>query len=709
MTTLNEIKSIKEQKNLKKLTTLELSNLSGVPVGTLNKILSFKTLSVKYETLQKLKQALGMLEDNVKIIFPIKDNFGYVKVGACTPSVRVADVDYNVNQIKKGIDQAFIKKVKVLVFPELSLTAYTCGDLFYQDTLLNSAINGLYEIVDYSYGKDMLIFVGMPIMNNGLLYNVAVCVFNGKILGFNPKNNVSNYNGYYQKRYFNEYNGNGEIYLNGEVYPFTNKLLYTCTNIANLTVGVEISDDMFSNVSLSSIHAENGATICVNLSASNETAFKSNLTKKTIEDNSYRNLLGYVYANAGVGESTTDMVFAGRNFIAENGKTLKESGLFSEGLIVSDIDCDYLTFERSKRLNFSRQGKCDYKRIHFTFSDVGSLLDRQYSKTPFIPSSNEEINEKCDVILNLQAQALAKRLAHINAKTLVLGISGGLDSTLAILVAVRAMKILNRDTKDVLAVTLPCFGTTSRTKNNAETLCNCLNVSFREVNIKEAVKIHFKDIGHDETVLDVTYENSQARERTQVLMDIANETGGIVLGTGDLSELALGWATYNGDHMSMYGVNASIPKTLIRYIVDYEANRSGKLLKETLKDVLDTPVSPELIPANGEDIAQKTEDIVGPYLLHDFYLYYAIKMGFKPSKIYYVAKNTFSGIFDNQTLYKWLRNFYWRFFNQQFKRSCLPDGVKVDEVSLSPRGEFVMPSDAIKNEWLNDLEKAKDF
>ena len=494
-------------------------------------------------------------------------------------------------QIKKGIDSAYAKGVKVLVFPELSITAYTCGDLFYQDALLNSAINGLFDLVNYSCGKDMLIFVGMPIRNCGMLYNVAVCINNGNILGFTPKNNVSNYSGFYQKRYFNEYLGVGEIVLNEKVYPFSSNLIYSCQNMPNFNVCVEIGDDIFTNITPSSIHAENGGIICVNLSASNETAFKSNLIKSIIKDNSYRNLLGYVYANAGVGESTTDMVFAGGNVIAENGKILSESKLFSEGLTISDIDCDYLNFERSKRLNFSHKTKSEYKKVYFTLNSVNSDIDREYSKTPFIPSNKEEINEKCDIILNLQAQALAKRLSHINAKTLVLGISGGLDSTLAILVAVRAMKILNRDTKDVLAVTLPCFGTTSRTKNNAEILCNCLNVSFREVNIKEAVRVHFKDIGHDESVLDVTYENSQARERTQVLMDIANETGGIVLGTGDLSELALGWATYNGDHMSMYGVNGTVPKTLIRWMIEaIAAAPEFEASRVVLADILDTPI-----------------------------------------------------------------------------------------------------------------------
>ena len=709
MTTLNEIQKIKEQKNLKKLTTLQLSSLSGVPVGTLNKILSFKTPSVKYETLQKLKLAVGISDSVIKTDIPLASNYGFVKVGAYTPNVKVADVNYNVSQIKNGISEACAKGVKVLVFPELSITAYTCGDLFFQDALLDSALNGLFDIACFCDGKDIVVFVGLPIKYNGEIYNASACIYNGEILGFNTKTNISSYNGFYQKRYFSAFNGVGEICIDNKVYPFGSNIIYTAKNIRNLSLCVEIGDDGFSNIPQSALFAENGGVICVNLTSVAQTTVSSDIIKNTLLQNSYRCVLGYVCANSGVGESTTDSVYSGQNYICECGKLLAESKPFTTGLTISDIDCDYLIYERTKRSNFAKLIKFDFKKVYFNMQNTFTDIDREYSKTPFIPSSSSEIQAKCELVLNIQSQALARRVSHVNAKTIVLGISGGLDSTLAILVAVRAMKILNRDTKDILAVTMPCFGTTSRTKNNAEVMCNALGVTFKEINIKDAVKLHFKDIGHDESVLDVTFENSQARERTQILMDLANKTNGLVLGTGDLSELALGWATYNGDHMSMYGVNASLPKTLIRYVVDYEANNSPKVLKDTLKDVIDTPVSPELIPAKGEDIAQKTEDIVGPYLLHDFYLYYAIKMGFKPSKIYYIAKKTFKGVFDNQTLYKWLRNFYYRFFAQQFKRSCLPDGVKVDELSLSPRGELLMPSDAMRSEWLTDLEKAKDF
>ena len=709
MNTINEIKRIKEEKLAQKLTTLELSNLSGVPVGTLNKILSGKTLSVKLETLKKLQTALkmGAVYQTESVV---NTNMGYVKVGAYTPPVKVADVKFNVEEIKNGIDTAYLKGVKVLVFPELSITSYTCGDLFFQETLLSSAINGLFDIVNYSTNKDMLIFVGLPLRKDGALYNVCAGVFNGKLLGLTPKSNVTSFNDFYEKRYFKGYDlENGEIALRGNKYPFGVNIIYQEESMPNFTVCAEICEDLTSSISPSVIHAENGAFICVNLSSMNETVGRAEIVKNLVLSHTLKTTTGYVMANSGFGESTTDLVFAGHNIIAENGKVLSESKLFTNGLTISDIDVDFLAFERSKISNFKGLSSDNYIKIPFALNNVTCEIDREYSKTPFIPSNKSEISNKCELVLSLQAHALAQRIKHVNAKSVVLGISGGLDSTLAILVAVRAMKILNRDTKDILAVTMPCFGTTSRTKNNAEILCKTLNVSFKEVNIKEAVKVHFNDIGHDINVLDVTYENSQARERTQVLMDIANKTNGLVLGTGDLSELALGWATYNGDHMSMYGVNASIPKTLIRYVVDYEANNSQKLLKDTLKDILDTPVSPELIPANGEDVSQKTEDIVGPYLLHDFYLYYAIKMGFKPSKIYYIAKRSFKGVFEKETLYKWLKNFYNRFFNQQFKRSCMPDGVKVDDISLSPRGGFSMPSDAIKSEWLLDLENAKDF
>ena len=703
----NEINKIKQEKISQKLTTLQLAELSGVPVGTLNKILSGKTLSVKVETLKKLQSALkiggvGITETKTG------SNFGYVKVGAYTPLVKVADVKGNVEEIKKGIDEANLKNVKVLVFPELCITSYTCGDLFFQEALLSSAISGLIDIVNYSTDKDMLIFVGLPIRKDGALYNACAVICNGKLLAITPKSNITNFNDFYERRYFKGFDGeNTQININGKVYPFGTNIIYQESSMQNFTVCAEICEDLMSSVSPSVSHAKAGAFIGVNLSSINETVGKSETVSNLVVAHTLKNTMGYVMANSGFGESTTDLVFAGHNVIVENGKILTESKLFSSGLLVSDIDVDYLAFERSKTSNFLSCENNNYTKINFELNNLSCEIDRQYSKTPFIPSDKVEISKKCELVLNLQAHALAQRVKHINAKSIVLGISGGLDSTLAILVAVRAMKILKRDTKDILAITMPCFGTTSRTKNNAEVLCKTLNVSFKEINIKEAVKVHFSDISHDINTLDITYENSQARERTQVLMDIANQMNGIVLGTGDLSELALGWATYNGDHMSMYGVNSSLPKTLIRYVVDYEANNSSKLLKDTLKDILDTPVSPELIPANGEDISQKTEDIVGPYLLHDFYLYYAIKMGFKPSKIYYIAKRTFKGVFDNETLYKWLKNFYNRFFNQQFKRSCMPDGVKVDEISLSPRGGFSMPSDAIKTEWIIDLDNAK--
>lgn len=475
----------------------------------------------------------------------------------------------------------------------------------------------------------------------------------------------------------------------------------------NFTVSAEICEDLWVATPPSTKNALNGAIINVNLSASDEVIGKAEYRRTLISAHSGAIVGAYVYADAGTGESTTDMVFAGHNLIYENGKCLAESRLFEGGIVTADIDVDYLAFERSKLYNYDYSVDEGYKTVYFSYSPDVKNFERLYSKTPFVPKTGAEITDRAELILTMQAHALAKRVEHACAKTLVLGVSGGLDSTLALIVCVRAMKILNRSEKDVLAVTMPCFGTTKRTKSNAAILSEGLGVTFKEVDITNSVRAHFKDICHSEQVTDVTYENSQARERTQVLMDIANKTGGIVVGTGDLSELALGWATYNGDHMSMYAVNSSVPKTLIRYLVAHQARHSEDEVKAALFDILDTPVSPELIPPKDGEISQRTEDIVGPYILHDFYLFYAIRMGFMPSKIYFIAKKTFAKDFDDATLYKWLKNFYNRFFTQQFKRSCIPDGVKIGSLTLSPRGDWRMPSDAVRDVWLEDLESIK--
>ena len=701
------IGKIKEVKALKGITNATLSKQSGVPLGTLIKILAGGVQSVKAETLSKITASLGISlndlyqQDNANNF--ASDNYGYIKVASYTPNIKVGDVKYNVSKILSAIDEAYAKNVKVLVFPELCITGATCGDLFFQEALLDGALNGLKTIKDYSLNKNMLIFVGLPIRVSGKLYNVGACVCNGEILGMSPKTyTLSNLNDDLRYFTFDDY---AEIELVGEEVIISDSLIYESEDIKGFTVGAEIGVDMFAPVTQSAYHASNGANIVVNLSAQYEVIGKNEKIQNAIKNISLVNSIGYVYANAGFGESTADVVYAGGNYIVENGSVLASSKTFTNGITVSDIDVSYLEFIKSKNSATKRSDNYIFTKFKV---DLGvSSLDRKYSKTPFVPETNIELKERAEYVLTLQAHGLYKRIKHVNPKTLVLGVSGGLDSTLALLVCKRAMDLAGRDSKDILAVTMPCFGTTARTKNNAIKMSNALGVTLKEINISNAVRVHFNDIGHDESVTDVTYENSQARERTQVLMDLANKTGGLVIGTGDLSEIALGWATYNGDHMSMYSVNAGVPKTLIRYLVGYEAQRLGKTVKDVLNDVLDTPVSPELIPPSGDDIKQKTEDIVGPYLLHDFYIYYAINKGFKPSKIYYVAKQTFNDLYSNEVLYKWLLNFYNRFFTQQFKRNCVPDGIKVGSLSFSPRGDFKMPSDAMRALWLADLERVK--
>ncbi len=699
MDTAKIIENIKKEKKILKMTNAELSEKSGIALGTLNKILSFKTGSIKTETLNKI---MGALKDGsqTKKDIEVNDNYGFIKVATITPEIKVADVSFNLNRIKIGIDDANRKGVKLLVFPALSLTGSTCGDLFYQSVLLNACEKALKDIVDFSSDKEMLIFIGMPIKYIGRIYNVAVAISKGEILGFVPKTYLNNS----ERRYFSGEIINQEITFLGENYPFSKNLIFSSRESANFTVAVEIGDEAFLNNPPSNFHAGNGAFIVVNLSSDNEIIGRADFRRNILTANSTVNNLAYVCANAGFGESTTDLVYSGHSLIIEKGKILKESELFENEMLVSDVDVNFLSFERCKNNTFNGEMVNSYKKICFSVNLDGFILDRTFKKMPFVPQNDDD---RLELILKMQTSALQKRIRHVNPKTLVIGVSGGLDSTLALLVAVRAMKGENRDLKDILAITMPCFGTTKRTKNNAIVLSEALGVTLKEINIKLAVLQHFKDIGQNENLTDITFENSQARERTQVLMDIANKTGGIVLGTGDLSELALGCATYNGDHMSMYSVNASVPKTLIRYLVDYEANKSNKIIKDTLKDVLSTPVSPELTPPKDGDIAQKTEDIVGPYLLHDFYLYYVLRRGYNPSKIFYIAKNVFNGEFSDDDLFKWLKNFYNRFFNQQFKRSCVPDGVKIGSVGLSPRGDLIMPSDACKTEWLKELESIK--
>ena len=622
---------------------------------------------------------------------------GFIKTASATPEIRVADCKFNASSIIALIGEAKLKGVKVLVFPELCITGYTCQDLFLQDALIDNAMKALYDVMNASKGCDMLITVGCPLVFEGQLYNCAVVMQNGEILGVVPKKFLPNYNEFYELRHFAvPEEGVFNIELFGKTVPFGLNMLFGCKNIPNLTYAVEICEDLWSPVPPSSELALGGANIIANLSASNETIGKEDYRRTLVTGQSARLICGYVFASAGEGESTQDLVFGGHRIIAENGKNLAESVLYTTGLTVTEIDVDKLSAERRRNTTFRNGKSVKLRRIEFNMTVEKTTLTREISPMPFVPNVSSETDSRCEKILAMQAHGLAKRIKHTNCKTVVVGISGGLDSCLALLVCVEAMKLLNRPMTDIVAVTMPCFGTTKRTKSNAETLCNILGTTLRIVDITESVRRHFADIGHDESDHSVTYENCQARERTQVLMDISNQTGGMVIGTGDLSELALGWATYNGDHMSMYGVNASVPKTLVRHIVAYYAGTTdNKALSEVLMNIYNTPVSPELLPAENGEISQITEDLVGPYELHDFFLYYSVRWGFPPKKVYRLAEYAFKGRYDSGTIMKWLKTFNRRFFAQQFKRSCLPDGVKVGTVTLSPRGDWRMPSDAV--------------
>lgn len=633
---------------------------------------------------------------------------GFVKVAAITPDMRVADVVYNTEEICRRIEEAVEAGAKVLVFPELAITGYTCGDLFFQDALLNSAEEGLRTIIESSKGKDALVFVGLPFSHAGKLYNVAAAVNDGELLGLTTKTFLPNYDEYYEMRYFQPGPTTTEqIEFDGKKVAFGPQILFECRDMKELVVAAEVCEDVWAPVSPSVPAAIQGATILANCSASDESLGKETYRRELIKGQSVKLIAGYVYASAGYGESTTDLVFSGHNLIAEKGTILAESEKYRNGIVYSEIDVKRLAWERRKNTTF-QMTHFPYETVHVPFSlqREETVLTRKVLQNPFVPESEEEKKIQCKETLMIQAMALKKRLEHTHCKSAVVGISGGLDSTLAILVTAKAYDLLGLDRKNILGVTMPCFGTTDRTYQNACLLVEKLGATLKEVDIKEAVTLHFKDIDHDMDVHDVTYENSQARERTQVLMDIANQTNGMVIGTGDMSELALGWATYNGDHMSMYAVNASLTKTFIKHVVRYYAETCEETeLREVLLDILDTPVSPELLPPKDGEIAQKTEDLVGPYELHDFYLYYMLRYGYEPSKIYRLAKYAFDGVYDDETILKWLKKFYWRFFSQQFKRSCVPDGPRVSGISLSPRGDWRMPSDACVAVWMKELDE----
>ena len=632
---------------------------------------------------------------------------GFVKIAAATPDLRVADCAYNASEIIKQAKQAAAKGAHLIVFPELCLTGYTCGDLFLQQTLLDGALAALETVCRETAGLNAAVVVGLPFMQQGKLFNVAAVLCGGKIEGIVPKQFIPNYSEFYEQRHF--VSGAGvpfqTVSLLGQDTLFAGgePLVFQCADMPEFTLGVEICEDLWVADPPSTRLAQAGATVIVNLSASDEIIGKASYRRDLVRQQSARLLCAYLYADAGFGESTQDLVFAGHDLIAENGALLAESRLFDRGVIYADIDVQRLTHERRRMNTFVTEQNPMVAALP-VHPGANDLTDRTFPRTPFVPASKALRDERCEEILSLQATGLATRLRHTHAKTAVVGLSGGLDSTLALIVLVHAFDMLGLDRKGILAVTMPCFGTTARTKGNAEKLADAYGVTLQTVDIKAAVDQHFSDIGQSKDDLSVTFENGQARMRTLVLMNLSNKNGGMVVGTGDLSELALGWATYNGDHMSMYGVNASIPKTLVRYLVAYEADRAIGELSDVLYDVLDTPVSPELLPPKDGEISQKTEDLVGPYELHDFFLYYMLRFGYPPRKIYRIARKTFAGAYDDATIKKWLVTFIRRFFTQQFKRSCLPDGPKVGTVTLSPRGDWRMPSDACAALWLEQAE-----
>ncbi len=631
---------------------------------------------------------------------------GFIKVAAGVPYISVANPNANILKIKELIISAQNQGVNILALPELCITGYTCGDMFFNSALIENAKKALLDIAEFTKGKYPVVIVGCPYVFNCKLYNCVAVIFDGNILGIVPKSYIPDHNGFNEKRYFDSglnIPKGATTVINGIDVNIGTDLVFCNKNLPSLTFGAEICEDLFSPHQISENLALSGANIIVNSSCSNETVGKADFRKQLVKYTSDRLISGYVFVSAGEGESTTDMVFGGHSLICENGKVLAENKPFgNNNLIISEIDIDMLQNERIKNTSFISNNNA--KKIYFNQEIKTTAITRNVSATPFVPEGYSA-NTAAKEMLQIAANGLKKRIAHTNCKKAVIGISGGLDSTLALLVTAYTMKLLGRSNSDILAITMPCFGTTKRTRSNSEILCEELCCEFKEINITDAVKQHFYDIDQSSKTYDVTYENSQARERTQVLMDVANQYGGLVIGTGDLSELTLGWATYNGDHMSMYAVNSGIPKTMVRSIVNYCSQNSDGVLKSVLLDILDTPVSPELIPADDKgDIAQKTEDLVGPYALHDFFLYYKLRYGFTPKKIFRLSEIAFKGVYTRNTILKWLTVFERRFVNQQFKRSCLPDGPQVNDLSVSPRTSLKMPSDANSEIWLNEIK-----
>lgn len=641
-------------------------------------------------------------------------NMNFIRVATANIDLRIADCSHNESKLLDKIDEAWDEGVEIIVFPELSITGYTCGDLFFQKLLLRESENAIKDIMELTSDKDMLIAIGAPVEFNKKLYNCAVLINRGRLLAIIPKSYLPNYNEFYEQRWFNSgagITGRGIDYCGCQV-PFGTDILLKCQNNPDLIVGVEICEDLWAVIPPSNYLSMAGATLILNLSASNDLVGKSQFRRALVVNQSARCITAYAYASAGYGESTTDLVFGGHCLIAENGKLLKESDryLIHGSLTFADLDLDIISHDRKKINTFESENCNGYREVSFLAYQRHNEIKRSYQKHPFVPQEDNEMKIRCEEIFSIQTIGLAKRIQHISSKSMLIGVSGGLDSTLALLVCVKTCEKLGLDKRIVRAVTMPGFGTTDRTYQNAVKLIESLGVDFSKISIEEACRLHFRDIGYDESVRDVTYENTQARERTQILMDLANMHKGIVIGTGDLSELAMGWSTYNGDHMSMYGVNSGIPKTLIRYIVKWVSeNQFSGDTRKVLLDILDTPVSPELLPPDSEGkIAQKTEDLLGPYELHDFFLYHTVRNGMQPSKLYSIAQTTFKDQYTKEYIYTILRRFYCRFITQQFKRSCLPDGPKVGSICLSPRGDWRMPSDASVELWMDEMDRIKE-
>lgn len=647
--------------------------------------------------------------------------YGFVKTACASPRLKVADCNFNAEQIICTAKDAAKNGASVIVFPELSITGYTCGDLFFQRTLQNASEVQLKRIISETAKLDSVIFVGLPVPRAEGIYNCAAAIKGGELLALFAKSYLPNYGEFYERRHFTPFQQNMNTqfidFAGFEEVPFGTDILIQDEKDSAITIGCELCEDLWVPVPPSSRHILAGATIIANLSGGNEIIGKADYRRSLVKSHSARSLCAYLYANAGLDESTQDMVFAGHNLISENGTLLAESSLFSSETIYADIDVERLCQERRRTTSFGFSANNNTFNSNYVIVQISMNVEKtagEFSRYvdphPFVPSDKDKRTQRCLEVITLQAQGLAKRLRHINCQSAVIGLSGGLDSTLALLITCRAFDLCGIERSKVTAITMPCFGTTDRTYNNACSLAKECGATLKEVRIADAVRQHFADLGHDESIHDVTYENCQARERTQVLMDYANKTNGIVIGTGDLSELALGWCTYNGDHMSMYGVNSSIPKTLVRYLVQWFAEASEDAKNEkfasVLKDILDTPVSPELLPPKDGVISQVTEDLVGPYELHDFYLYYLLRFGFSPAKIYFLAQNA-NLPYGKDVILKWLKTFYRRFFTQQFKRSCMPDGAKVGTINLSPRGDWRMPSDAMYSAWNEELETLK--